>query len=159
VGTEEQQLEGVVRGVAVRTGPRRPVALPRRHRVLPAAAGVLGALEVGEPAPGHRDQPADGLVGDAVARPGGRGGEQRLLHRVLAERELPVTADQHAEDLRRARPQQILERAVAGHGVSDPPSPKPAVKITGRTSTGSRSVPGIIAASSWARSGPSQSTT
>ena len=42
-------------------------------------------------------------------------GEQRLLHRVLARVEVPVAADERAEDLRRERAQQILDVGVRAH--------------------------------------------
>ena len=55
-------------------------------------------------------------------------GEQRFLHRVLARVEVPVAADERAEDLRRERAQQILDFDPRRH-ISSPPA-----SMTGRTS-------------------------
>ena len=55
---------------------------------------------------------ASGLSG-TPSRGHCRGGEQRLLHGVLARVELPVPPDERAEDLRRKLAQQVLIRRSA----------------------------------------------
>jgi hypothetical protein len=57
-----------------------------------------------------------------------RGGQQRFLHRVLATVELPVTANERAEDPRRQLAQQALDVGALSH-ISVPAS-----SMTGRTS-------------------------
>jgi len=52
----------------------------------------------------------------AVPRPLHRGGQQRLLHGVLAQAEMPVPAHDRAEDLRRELAQQVPGRSGRGHG-------------------------------------------
>ena len=54
--------------------------------VLAAAPRLVAAQLVGQPAGRDRDQPAPRVVGHALGRPLDGGGEQRLLHRVLARR-------------------------------------------------------------------------
>jgi len=57
-----------------------------------------------------------------------RGGEQRLLHRILARVELPVAPDEQAEDLWRKLAQQALDSLIRSH-ISVPAS-----SMSGRTS-------------------------
>ena len=64
------------------------------------------------------------------SRPLDRRGEQRLLHGVLARVEAPVAADEHAEDLRRQRAQQV--HVVVGRAHIS----APAASMSGRTSSG-----------------------
>src|ERR687898_467255 len=82
-----------------------------------------------------------------------RGGQQRLLHGVLADVEVSVAADQRAEDLRCELTQQVVETGV-GPQISRPPA-----SMTGRTSIAVYRASGIWAASSPARSAVSHSTT
>ena len=152
MAAQEQQDQGVV---GVRTAG-----------VLPACVGHVGGGElagpsravaadlVDEPPGGRGDQPAARAVGHAAGGPGRGGGDDRLLHGVLALLELPVPADEHAEDLRRQLAQQVL-----GGGVGPHISRSPAENMTGRTSMAMPSTlaSGIIAASSMARSRLSQS--
>jgi hypothetical protein len=90
VAAQEQQGERVIPVAFGRAGIGRVALagrgrrLPGRGDVLAAAPGRLAAGLVGEPPRGHRDQPAPRVVGDPFLRPLPRGGEQRLLHRVLA---------------------------------------------------------------------------
>ncbi len=83
-------------------------------------------------------------------------GQQRLLHRVLAQVELAraIPAQQRAEDLRRRRAQQVLERGRSTHMSA------PAENITGRSSSAKPSIfaSGIFFASSIARSFDSTSS-
>ena len=53
-------------------------------------------------------EPAVRVVGHPVDGPLRRGREQRLLERVLRVREVARAPDQHGEDLRRERAQQVL---------------------------------------------------
>ena len=131
-------------------------ALVRGHLrgggVLPAPAGVLAAQLVGHPARGDRDEPGPRAFGQALPRPLDRGGKQCLLHGVLARVELPVAADQHAEDLRRQPAQQVHVIGVGSH-ISAPEA-----SISGRTSSGVKRALGHRRAISAARSALSQST-
>ena len=99
------------------------------------------------------DQPAARVVRHSLGRPLHGGGEDGLLHGVLAPLELAVPADQRAEDLRRELTQQVLD-GRCGHA-----SNCPSANITCRTSTPRPSIAasGICAASSIARSLFSQS--
>ncbi|RAO53578.1 hypothetical protein ONO86_01495 [Micromonospora noduli] len=122
VAAQEQQDERVV-GVRRRTvgGGGAPLLRqhPPGHRVLPPHPGLLATQQVGQPTGRHGDQPATRIVRYAVARPTVRGGDQRLLHRVLGRVEVPVATDQRAEDLRRQLAQQILGGSLR-HRVSRP---------------------------------------
>ena len=69
-----------------------------------------------------------GFFGTPLIGPLEGGGQQRLLDRVLARVELPVTAHEHAEDLRRQLAQQALGVGVLSH-ISVPAS-----SMIGRTS-------------------------
>ena len=88
---------------------------PGGDRVLALPTRLLAAQQVGQPAGGDGDQPARAGCRRAVLRPLGRGGEQRLLHSVLRGIEMPVPADQRAEDLRRKLAQQVLDVAIGPH--------------------------------------------
>ena len=95
------RLEGVVacwpvggRGEPLSAGRRATVSSRRRRAVSLRSWSVSRRGRDG-------DQPAPRVVRDPVGRPLRGGGEQRLLHRVLAGVELAVAADQRAEDLRR----------------------------------------------------------
>jgi hypothetical protein len=68
-----------------------------------------------------RDQPRARMLGHTLGRPLQRGGQQRLLHGVLACVELAVAAQQDAEDLRRKPAQEALD-AFRRHGEVSPPS-------------------------------------
>ena len=92
------------------------------------------------------------MLGHALRRPLVRGGQQRLLHRVLAGVEVPVPAHERAEDLRRQLAQQALDAHVVDH-ISIP-----AGSMTGRTSIGANLALGHAAAISTARSIVSHST-
>ena len=95
---------------------------------------------------------ACGLSGSALLGPLDRGGQQRLLDGVLARVELPVTAHEHAEDLRRQPAQQVHVIGVRSHISAPAPS------MSGRTSSGVKRALGHRRAISAARSGLSQST-
>jgi hypothetical protein len=117
VTAPEQQRQLVVgrrRRQVVHVGRRRLV--PRRLvDVLTAPTSGSSADLVGEPARRHRDQPRPRTRRHPLVGPLGGGGEQGLLHRVLARRHVAVAVDQHREDLGRQAPQQVLEALVAGH--------------------------------------------
>ena len=76
------------------------VVLPGRRRLvgrfqrcdgrLPAAAGAHAAPLVDHGAAGGGDQPRPRVAGDALLGPVPRGGDQRLLDRVLADREVLI---------------------------------------------------------------------
>ena len=70
---------------------------------------------VGEAAAGDGEQPGARVVGDALGRPLRGGGDERLLHRVLAAVELPVPPDQGAEDRGPELGEQILQALVGTH--------------------------------------------
>jgi hypothetical protein len=76
---------------------------------LATTAGALAAPPVDQPPGGHRDEPGSRALGHALLGPLRRGGEQRLLHGVLARVEPVVPTDEHAEDLRRELAQQVLD--------------------------------------------------
>ena len=80
-----------------------------RDLFLATTAGALAAPPVDQPPGGHRDEPGSRVLGHALLGPLHRGGEQRLLDRVLARVEPAVPADEHAEDLRRQFAQQVLD--------------------------------------------------
>src|SRR3954468_17828741 len=98
---QEQQHERVVR--ARRWAGYLLGKCPLGEGVLAPPAGLLGAQQVGQPPCGDGDQPAARAMREAVARPLRRGGQERLLHGVLGEVEVPETPYERAEDLRRQR--------------------------------------------------------
>ncbi len=106
----EDQRVVAPRGLLVRAGHR-----PGGGQLLPAAARVVAAVLVGQPAGGHPDEPAQRAVGPSLGGPCGGGGNQRLLHGVLGVGEVAVTADERTEDLRRKLAQQVLEARARGH--------------------------------------------
>ena len=91
---------------------------------------------VGQAAGRDRDQPAPRVVRQALLGPLERGGQERLLDRVLAVVELAVAPDQRAEDLRRELAKQALDALERRH-IS-----RPERSISGRTSTMSYSATG-----------------
>src|SRR5205085_4267473 len=103
---------------------------PRGGYVLPAAAGVVAAVLLGHTTGGHTDEPGQGVVGFSVGGPGGGGGEERLLHRVLGVGEVAVAAYHGTEDPRR----QLTQEALGARG-SDHTSGSGALS-TWRTSMG-----------------------
>jgi hypothetical protein len=147
MAAQEQQHERVV-GVGHLVGRH----LKRRRR-LPPPPRVITADLVDEPPGRDCQQPAARVVRHALGRPLHRGGEDGLLHGVLAPLELALPADQRAEDLLRELTQQVLEGG-RGHA-----SNCPSANMTCRTSTPRPSIAasGICAASSIARSLLSQS--
>jgi hypothetical protein len=72
-------------------------------------ARALASMLVDQPAGGGRQEPAIGVVGDAVPRPVVGGGDQRLLDGVLGGVEVARAAGERAKDLRRQIAQQVLE--------------------------------------------------
>ncbi len=74
------------------------------------------------------------VVRDAVGRPLRGGREQRLLDRVLGRVEMPVAPHHRAEDLRRQRAQQVLDRGVRHGGRLRAPA-RSGTSAIGRTST------------------------
>ena len=93
-------------GVAAHQQQGERVVLPERRRLvgrfqrgdglLPAAAGAHAAPLVDHGAAGGGDQPRPRVAGDALLGPVLRGGDQRLLDRVLADREVLIAPHQHA---------------------------------------------------------------
>ena len=136
------------RGVAAHEHEDQRVVAPRRrvragHRprggdLLPAAAGILAAVGVGQAARGHPDQPAERIVRLAVTRPGARGCDECLLRRVLGIGKVAVPADERAEDLRRQLAQQVLDRVRRGHSSG-----------SGALSTSRTSIRCLIGTPSW----------
>ena len=113
---QEQQRVVLVGGVRRRRARRRPrVGGAARRRVLARRrASSLRSWSVSRREPTVISQPA----GCRGARRSGhctRRGQQRLLHGVLARVEVAVAAHERAEDLRRQRPQQVLDAGVGAH--------------------------------------------
>ena len=123
-----------------------------RGRVLAPAAGLLAAQLVGQAPRRDGDEPGARALGHALLGPLDGRGQERLLHGVLARVEAPVAPHEHAEDLRRQRPQQ-LDVLVGRPHIS-----APAASMSGRTSSGVKRALGQRSAISAARSALSQST-
>ena len=87
----------------------------RSGRLAPVTGDVAAQL-VREAARGDRHEPAARVVGNAVRGPLDRGGEERLLDRVLGGVERAEAPDQRTEDLRRELAQQALDVGVANDG-------------------------------------------
>ena len=122
VAAQEQQRQRVVlvgrRLAPAGTAPAAPPRVSsRRRRACSLRSSSVSRRD------GDGDQPAARVVGHALARPLHGGGEQRLLHRVLARVEAPVAADEHAEDLRRQLAQQVLDARVRSSHLR--PAPRP----------------------------------
>jgi hypothetical protein len=109
MATQEQQGEGVV---AVNGGCL--VGRVERCGGFAAAPGAVGSPLVDQGPAGHRQQPGVRPLRYTVNGPLPDGGEQRLLHGVLAHVELPIPAHERREDPRRALAQQVLDTS-AGH--------------------------------------------
>jgi len=77
-----------------------------------ATAGQLAAQVIGHTPGGHLNQPGPGIVWNAFARPLNRRREQCLLNGVLGIGEVPETADDRAEHLRRKVAQKMLGSGV-----------------------------------------------
>ncbi len=138
-------------------GSRRKQRVVRdrcRGRRLPPAARLLAAPPVGEPPRSDRDQPGPRILRDALIRPLHSGGQERLLHCVLAQVEVPVAADQRAEDPRRQLAKEVLDVHVGIRAHISVPD----VFMTGRTSIAKYRASGQRAAISTARSRLSHST-
>jgi hypothetical protein len=144
-GAEEDERERVVlvRREFLAGGRRQGsggfLAMPTR---------LIAAKRVGQAAGGDGDQPAPRVVRDSLVGPLECGGEQRLLHGVLAEVEVAVATDERAEDLRRQLTQQVL-RAGSGRRAH---ISVPASFMTGRTSTAQNRAAGSCVTISAARS-------
>ena len=74
---------------------------------MPACA--LAAVVVDQPPRSRLQEPATGLLGNAVPRPVPGRGDERLLDRVLGGVEIPEGAGEQAEDLRCQLTQQALD--------------------------------------------------
>ncbi|GFJ83967.1 hypothetical protein Phou_081470 [Phytohabitans houttuyneae] len=111
VAAEKEQRERVI-GFGVRGRPKRGVGGDGQF---PVAASAVRAPTVDQGAAGDGQQPGARPVGQALGRPLSGGGEQRLLHGVLARVELAVPARERAENPRRELTQQILDTGPAGH--------------------------------------------
>ena len=120
MAAQKQQRERVVRLRLVGLGRRRDdERLGRQERSGAGFASVpcdVTAQLVGQAARGHRQQPAARVVGNAVPGPLDRGGQERLLDRVLGGVERAVAPDQRTEDLRRELAQQALDVCVGNDG-------------------------------------------
>ena len=144
MAAQRQQRERVVL-LRRRAARRAPARAPRRAARAPrprlaAPARVVAAELVGQAARRDRDQPAARVLGHALRGPLTRGGQQRLLHGVLAGVEVPVAAHERAEDLRRQPAQQVLDA-----GVGALTSPRPGLSMSGRTSIAQSRDAGIAA--------------
>ena len=134
------RVGGPVGGRGEPVAPAAPAGPPRP----PGAAGPARCA-AGRSAGGTAtviSQPR-GLSGTPVGRPLRRGGQQRLLHRVLGGVEVPVPADQRAEDLRRQLAQQVLDVGGRSRRRGRQPSRSSTPSRTGRTSTYSPSASGL----------------
>ena len=121
MAAQEQQRERVVgRGLGlVGCGRRDDECLGREQRRsgrLAPVSGDVAAQLVREAARRDRHEPAARVVGNAVRGPLDRGGEERLLDRVLGGVERAEAPDQRTEDLRRELAQQALDIGVADDG-------------------------------------------
>src|SRR5487761_1405950 len=149
---QEQQAKRVIAGTGVLViGGRRDGGHFVRGGVLAAAPCVVAAPLVDQPPGGHADEPASGIIGNALGGPLNAPGQERLLHGVLAFLEAAVTADERAEDLRRQLAEQVLGGTWRGQ------TSAPESYMTGRTSIAKYRASGQRAAISTARSGVSQS--
>ena len=104
MAAQKQQDERVVRLCCrlVRGGCQLLIGQhPPGDDVLPPLAGLLAAQQVGQPAGGDGDQPAQRLVRDAILGPLQRGRQKCFLRCVLGGVEVPVASNHGAEDLRR----------------------------------------------------------
>src|SRR5512132_1284470 len=115
----------------------------RCDRLLPAPASLRTAQLVDQPPRRDPDQPAAGVVRGTGHRPLLRGGEQRLLNRVLGGIEVAVPPHERAEDLRRKLAQQVPDRRRCGHATAGASS-------MGLTTTSEGAVP-AGSGHSWAR--------
>jgi hypothetical protein len=123
MSAEIEQHEGVVGILGV--APRQRLIGGRpggtvghgadRRCLLTPASRALGTQHVGEAAGGHRDQPGTRIVGHPVLRPLRGCRDERLLHRVLGEVEVPEPSHDGAEHLRR-EPPQLLAASVIRRG-------------------------------------------
>ena len=111
MAAQEQEDERVIvlGGIGRRLEPARAL--------FPASTGTLTPALVDQPALGRLQQPAEGLVGDALAGPVVGGGEEGFLDRILGRVEVARLARERAEDPRRQVAQQVLD---AGIGVGSP---------------------------------------
>src|SRR5215211_5115134 len=151
----QQQGEGVVL-------PERRLLVGRFQRgddLLPAAAGAHAAPLVDHGAAGGGDQPRPRVAGDALLGPVLRGGNQRLLDRVLAAREVLIAPHQHAEDPRSELPQQVLDASVSRQVLICSMTSSGGASMHWRTSMGASAAWLIRAAISTARASFSTSTT
>jgi hypothetical protein len=105
MAAQEQQRQAIVSN---RFLPRSRGRLTGQL-VLATLPKLLGAELVDHAAVADPDQPATGMVWNAVVGPLLRGGEQRFLDRVLGDVEVAESAHQRAEHLRRLGAQQVLE--------------------------------------------------
>ncbi len=119
---------------------------------LATAPGLIAPQLVGQATGRDGDQPAAWILRQTLVGPLDGGGQQRLLHRVLARVEVPVPTDEGAEHLRRELPQQVLDARRRAH-ISSPPG-----SMIGRTSIAQYRASGQRAAISVARSGVSHWT-
>src|SRR4051812_45677316 len=116
MAAHEQQNERVVgvRDALICWGLRDSLGWqqPLRNRLLPALAGLLTSQQVRQATRCDRDQPAERVIGTTLSGPAGRGGDERLLRRVLGGIEVAVATNQRAEHPRREIAQQVLYLGV-----------------------------------------------
>src|SRR4029453_17202826 len=109
MAAHEEQDQSVVRVIRSPSGINLLLRqTPPRNGVLPASASLLAAQQIGEPAGGDCDQPALRVVRQTLTRPLRRRREHGLLHGILGNVEVTVTAYHSAESLRRQLAQQVL---------------------------------------------------
>ena len=106
-----------------------------RDSVFSVAPRDLAARLVGETPDGHAIEPASWIVRYAVHWPLRGGGDQCFLHGVFGCREVAMSTDDRAEDLRRQLAQQAYDGRIRGSGWWARHASMVGARITCRTST------------------------
>jgi hypothetical protein len=113
VAAEHKEVEGVVAIAGwLRSAVQRRVSKPGleiEDRLLALPPRALAAPGIHQSPPGDGDEPRARVVGDPLLGPLPGGGDERLLHRVLARLELPVPADERAEHARGQLAKQVVD--------------------------------------------------
>src|SRR5215475_12694183 len=153
VGTQKEERQCVV--VLRRKGLRPRGRLDQlisghllRCPFLASPPCVLAPQLIGQTTSADGDQPAAGIVRDALRRPLQGRREERLLDSVLGKVEVAIAAHERAEDARRELTQQVL----GGKGGVRRHISAPASSMTGLTSTAQKRAAGSWVTISAARS-------